>query len=47
MADEQMRKANEYDVSTGSYMEWKVQQENDERMKKVNEYDVSTNAYVE
>ena len=47
MADERKRKVNEYDVSTGSYAEWKTQQENDERIRRVNEYDVSTNAYVE
>ena len=47
MENEQMRRANEYDVSTESYVERKAQQGNDERMRKVNEYDVSTNAYVE
>ena len=47
MENEQMRRANEYDVYTESYVERKAQQGNDERMRKVNEYDVSTNAYVE
>ena len=47
MENEQMRRANEYDVSTESYVERKAQQGNDEQMRKVNEYDVSTNAYVE
>ena len=47
MADERKRKVNEYDVSTGSYAEWKTQQENDERIRRVNEYDMSTDSYAE
>ena len=47
MADERMRRVNEYDVLTGSYIEWKAQQENDERKRRVNEYDVSMDSYAE
>ena len=47
MENEQMRRANEYDVSTESYVEREAQQGNDERMRKMKEYDVSTGSYAE
>ena len=47
MENERMSRANEYDVSTESYVERKAQQGNDERMRKMKEYDVSTGSYAE